>query len=346
MAVHSFKRARQALVLACGVVCAGAHAQSDALASASAALSNVRFDLVSLAPQSGVAPSIQFGLPSADGGLTSSQAWVNASGQTYRDASGSYVTPYKQGAYFNAPLPTQPLQVVSTDGFTSVSANQSGMSASLTLTQDFKPPAGSRTNELGVGGAAGSGSSLSNPSMDTDLLSGHLIVRPDSGFAQPVDFTLSAHTTLTLSADASVALAPGQNINQVFGGSSAYLSGVAGISLGRSTPLQPLQGEYRSWFEYVNDLHAAYAWQSASVSMEQSLDPGATKTDSRHLSLTLVNDSDQAITGVFTLNVSTYANLYMLQPNGAVVPEPATCLMMGLGLVSLGWRRRTGRARV
>lgn len=348
MVVHSFVYARQAMVLACGLVCglagSGAHA-ADYLASASAALSNVSFNLVSLAPQSGLAPSIKFGQPGFDGSVTLRQGWAYAAGQTIVGADGVPVAPYGHDDYFDAPLPTQPIQQSSTDGLTGYAVNQSGISSSITLPLDVTTRMAASLNALNTGSAVTSGTPLIDLPMNTDGATGRITLVPDSTFAQPVDFTLSAHTTLTLTADASVSLTGGPGADPLFSSPSAYMIASASISLSRSVATHPLQGAYDTWFDYVDDLHAAYEWQSDGVSVVYPPEGDSLLSDGRHVTLTLVNDTDHEVTGLFALNVGTFVNV-TLPDDVPVVPEPATYLMMGLGLVGLGLRRRLASRRI
>ena len=79
---------------------------------------------------------------------------------------------------------------------------------------------------------------------------------------------------------------------------------------------------------------ATYEWQQDALFAQQTDDPATTTPASRRLRVTLTNNTDEALDGMAILTVAAAAQATQ------AVPEPATYLLMGLGLVGIFWRRR------
>lgn len=347
MKVDCFAPVRSALVLACVMSSMAAQAQSTGdLATGSVSLSNIAFKLESLAPQPGASTWIQFGQSLGDT-VYEQQGWAYTSGQVLREAeTGNPVTPYWQDAYFNAPLPSQAINLASTDGTGTVSVGPNGLSSTIRVGADALSKAttwdGAGNKVFEVQNRAASGATLYDHPMSINYETGAITLQPWSPM-QSVQFTLSAHTRLVLEGDAAAqaSLAAGMMVpwDEPNSAYNPSVSAFAQLGIGRGTLSRPLADSYASWFDYVADMQDAYAWTWDGVGVHNTMDPATLDPVSRHLSVALVNDSDTEMTGLFYMSVSTSASL--LQPlDVPAIPEPSTYMLMGLGLVGLVLRRR------
>lgn len=343
-------RARRTLVLACLTACASmqAHAGSD-LFTGSASLSNLSFQVVDLAPQSGQTPWIQFGTTDPFGEVVREPGWAYVTGLLSRDAMGLPVSSGGSDAFFEGPLPSQSFLLTASDGSGSVGVGPSGFTSTIRLGANaldqaiVVPDAGHKAieaNNLATFGPP----SLSPPGMSFDGVTGQVTLYDTEGPRQIGNFSLSAHTQLVVEADVTAEINQGTDapfLPWAHPGSGLDLYGASGgmIGLARTTPLHPFADSYASYGEFELALNAIYEWQQDSVVIELNEDPSLMAPTTRRLKVTLTNNGDEAMDGLFFMGLGTTAVLTQ-----SMVPEPGTYMLMGLGLVGIFWRRR-GMAR-
>lgn len=347
VAVKHNKRlfACRVLVLACLSAGTAVHAQSGGdLATGSATLSNLTFNLIDLAPQSGQGTWIQFGQKNQEGGFDPVWGSAGVSGLTYRDAEGYPISAADQSELYQGPLPQQTVSLAAMDGSGTVAVGPTGMSATMRVGANAFDQAivapGADSKMVEVWSVASFGQGLRPPSYDQDFEADTYTILPGYSQVQPVSFTLSAHTQLVMEADASAFVGlgpdmpylPWDNPDSIF---NPNIGAGVQIALARTKPLFPFADVYTSWIALSNDLLATYDWQQDNVFAQPTDDPSTSTPGARRLRVTLTNNSDEELDGLALLTVVASAQVTQ------AVPEPSTYLLMGLGLVGIVWRRRS-----
>lgn len=215
---------------------------------------------------------------------------------------------------------------------------------SSSVKKNYEVPLGT-PNSLAYQGFAVS-SDAGGMSASVDILAGggtwSLLAMHDQAFV------LSPHTAITFTAAAdiehSVVVPPGSVIHGPFGNQNGYfdwapiqVDGKAFLTVGNdassalgSSP--PCWGDGCKSMDYLQD------WLRSYETVGQNRD--------KLLSLTVTNDSTGALSK--TLSAVAYTSGYATAPL-ALVPEPSTWAMMGVGMVgigvSIGRRRRVNRAQ-
>lgn len=302
----------------------GQAAESPVISTVTSRLSNLQIELIDLAPNDGIAPSLTF-----DGGV----AW-----DTGTASPGQLL-------YSNALLPSSTLTHTSADGNTVVTASPTGIEIKSQLTYDALKNGASETSYngyFGINGAVDTGRGVS-------LLN---FTNPEFG----PSFTLSPHTLAIVHATLSAAWsldgqAIASQIDPKYTTWSVTLSSNPGadLSLVKYTDLLDASGSVRgSTFEGggANFTLSAY---SSTDSFSVTDTPLHSDQSSQNVAFNFVNASDENVTGVAQMAVGnpiTYTlSGWGIDPGSVVigVPEPGTYALMGLGLVGIALvRRRRG----
>ena len=345
MKVHACVRTAVAVAVAVmGLGVAGAARAEDAQFTATASLSNLQFNLVSLNPGSGVMPWMAFNGEGTQAGAPY-MGLVSASGLMPEDVDER--TYFVSGA-FDASQPWPSATYVSLDGRSVAQVGPGAFRVSSTLSASGLLPssqgdpgrlAGSVTTAVQVGEEVSPYQLIESANPDGVVvdLSKNLL-----GFQ---NLTISPHSRLTVTgyADISAAQSGAADTGFSFDETSMVESDVM-ISLVKAVPSEALLSQYAGLEELFADYAAKYGESMDRLDYQWLLGragsgPGGS---GREVSVSLVNDGDDPMQVIF----STYAISNVILGGTAAVPEPGTWALMGLGLVGLmgASRRRAARA--
>jgi hypothetical protein len=328
----------RACLLAIGLSAMGA-AHAAPLASGSATLSDIRYELIDLRPDDGVTPWIRFGGPDA----TPLTGRLDAAGQTDLSDVG-------RQASWEGLLPTQAVSVSSSDGLSHANATANSLGTSFQVGSDIlqRVPTvddGSGRGRLEVFSQVSTGNGIASLAYGVDDETGQVSAVDGQTGWQPYDFTLSPHTAIVVRANASASLtldaaAGAWDIRNPGGPSDEEPmigSGVQ-IALMLVKPDFQMQQSYGSTDAFYADMDQAFELTFDGLSADWTADAIATMTpSSRDLMLSLDNVSDKATQGSLTMTGMSQFAVWRPAP---AVPEPGTWALMGLGFAALSWRAR------
>lgn len=329
LTLSSLIKRRAPLAMACLLALPAAHANTAMLASGSASLTGIRYELIDLRPDDGQAPWIRFG---------------NANGEPISgliDATGlSHDPDAARQADWQGLLPTGSQSVSSADGYTGAQASATSLSTSFKVdgaVLEQLVPMGDGSARVEVFSQARAGTGIPSLSYVVDETTGIVsAVDGDTGW-QPFDFTLSPHTAIVVHAQgsASLTLNPQAGAWDILdsGGNTAHEpligSGVQ-IALMLIRPDVTMKPVYESTDAFYADMDRAYQLSFDGVSANWTPDDMASMTpSSRDLMIMLNNDAGLQAHG--TLLMTGMSQFAVTR----AVPEPGTWALMGLGLGAL-----------
>jgi hypothetical protein len=329
MSRYTLRPSAYLLALLSAIPAIGHAAESPVIASVTSSLSNFRIELIDLAPNDGIAPS-----------LTINGRVFQGSSLSIVDADGNYLqTP----VYSNSLLPSTTLNSTTDNGATAVTMSPTGIEIKSQITyanlmsNSYESSDGAYALSAPLG--FGDGVSLSSP---------------DDTFSTQPSYSLSAHTIAVLRGTLSTAWALdtqalASQIDPKYTSWSVKLSGGPWIALGlgHDTPVLDAFGNIQGDTQHVassslglpTDISINFPSQSEG---DHPITSNQVRTD---IVFSMANPDDQVQTG--TAQFDTYTNTeIMLTANGDLVPsipEPGSYALMGLGLVGISLVRRRQR---
>lgn len=341
MTTSAFPRPRQLLLaLTSALACTTAWADGLPLATGTASLTNIRYELIDLRPEDDQHPWIQF----AQAGGEPISGLIDATGL-------SHGQDLARQADWQGLLPTEGLSVTSADGYTQAGASANSLSTSFTVDPGVLNRAvlmDDGSSRVEVFSQARAGTGIPSLSYEVDDDSGMVTAVDGDTSWQPFDFTLSPHTAIVVHAQASASL----TLNTALGawdildtgGNPAYEpligSGVQ-LALMLINPDFAMQPVYASTDAFYADMDQAYQLTFDGVSANWTPDDLASMTPtSRDLLIMLNNETNLEAHGTLLMTgMSQFAAT-------RAVPEPGSWAMMGLGLLALSIRsRQSNRGR-
>jgi hypothetical protein len=311
-----------------------AHAVDTPLASGTASLSHIRYELANTDGTSASSAALSFGM-SADAPMS---GWVGAFGQTGANDVASVQN-------WTGVLPASVISVNSSDGYTSAQAGPDSLSTSFSVDKSVLDktavgPDGSGLSRFEVFSQTSTGLGVPSLGYSVDDATGKVSATPD-GLSWPYyDFTLAAHTTLTVHATGSASLTVqpeqgGWDFRNP-GGDASTLPNIGSgvqVALMLQNPGFQMKPAYDSLEAFYADMDQAYTLSMDTVAANWVADDASAMLPQlRDLTVSVTNNSDQAAHGSFVLTgMSQFA---VVKPDSAV-PEPGTWLLMALGLIGL-----------
>ncbi|MGC4061867.1 MAG: PEP-CTERM sorting domain-containing protein [Aquabacterium sp.] len=295
----------------------GQAAASPVISTVTSRLSNLQIELIDLAPNDGIAPSITF----------------NGSG-VWDAYGGTPVTLYSNGL-----LPSSTVTHTSTDGSTVLTASPSGIEITSQLTYDALQSNAAETAYDGyyrINGSLGIGHGL-------DLTN---LSAPDLG----PSFTLSPHTLAIVRGNLSTSWtldgqAIASQLDPKYSTWSVTALGSPNVEVGL---------QYGTEFRDANGgiQGGVYAGGDAALSPPVYSVAGSDNTSfqsnqaSHDFMFSIANVGDGSEAGTVAMSISTGLTYtvsgFGIDPNGVIagIPEPGTWMLMGLGLVGIALARR------